>query len=131
MQELTFVLGPARPAAEIWETLGAAGITMEASATYPGLEGRNVRIVLRDEDAEAGRAALLAAKFGAIDRHEVLIADIAVRAGELGRMARRIADSGATLTTLFMATGNRVVIGADDLDEVRRVLSGPAESSES
>ncbi len=122
MQEQTFVIGPDRAAAEIWEILGAAGITLEAAATYPGTEGRNVRIVLQDEDADAGRAALLGAGFGAIDQNEVLIAEIEVRPGALGHLARRIADAGATLTTLFMATGDRVVIGSDDLDTVRSVV---------
>ncbi len=122
MQELTFVIGPTRAAAEIWETLGQVGITMQASSTYPSGEGRNVRIVLEDADADAGKQALLDAGFAAIDQHEVLIAPIDVRPGELGRLARRIADTGAKLTTLFMATGDRVVVGADDLDRVRQVL---------
>lgn len=122
MQELIFVIGPDRAVAEIWEVLGSAGIAMEASATYPALEGRHVRVVVRDEDAEKAYDALLGAGFGTIDRHAVLIADLEVRPGELGRLARRIADAGVTLTTLFMATGDRVVVGADDLERVREIL---------
>ena len=122
MQEQIFVIGPDRAVAEIWEVLGAVGIAMQASATYPAVEGRHVRVVVEDAQADQARAALLDAGFGAIDRHSVLIAEIEVRPGELGQLARRIADSGATLTTLFMATGDRVVIGADDLDRVRSVL---------
>jgi hypothetical protein len=122
MQELIFVIGPDRAVAEMWEVLGAVGIAMEASATYPAVEGRNVRVVVRDADADAAANALLDAGFGTIDRHEVVIADLDVRPGELGRLARRIADAGTTLTTLFMATGDRVVIGADDLDRVRETL---------
>lgn len=122
MQELTFVIDTERPAAEIWETLGAVGITMQASATYPALEGRNVRIVVEDADVKAAHDALLGAGFGALDQQEVLIADIEVRPGGLGQLARRIADSGGKLTTLFMATGDRVVIGAEDLDAVKAAL---------
>jgi hypothetical protein len=86
------------------------------------LEGRNVRIVLEDGDVTAAHDALLAAGFGALDQQEVLIAEIEVRPGGLGHLARRIADSGAKLTTLFMATGDRVVIGAEDLEAVKTVL---------
>ncbi len=122
MQELTFIIGIDRAAAEIWETLGSVGITMQASATYPALEGRHVRIVVEDADVQAAHDALLGAGFGALDQQEVVIADIDVRPGELGRLARRVADSGAKLTTLFMATGDRVVIGAEDLEVVKTVL---------
>ncbi len=122
MQELIFVIGPDRAVAEIWEVLGSVGIAQEASATYPAVEGRHVRVVVRDEDADKARDALLDAGFGALDRHPVIIADIEVRPGELGRIARKLADAGVKLTTLFMATGDRVVIGADDLDRVEEVL---------
>lgn len=118
MQELTFVIGPDRAVAEIWEILGSVDLAMVASATYPSTEGRNVRIVIENGDAETARRELLAQGFGAIDTREVLVADIEPGPGELGRLARRIADSGAVLNTLYMATEDRVVIGADNLDEV-------------
>lgn len=123
MQDLTFVIGPDTAAAEIWETLGEASISIHASCTFPSLTGRIVRVVLDDADIDAGRKALLDAGFGAIDRHEVLIAEIDSRPGQLGALARKVADAGAMLTTLYMAMGDRVVIGADDLDKVRALLA--------
>ncbi len=122
MQDMTFIIDTERPVAELWEVLGKAGITMEAACTFPTVDGRNVRVVVKDEDAEAAHDALLAAGFGAIDRHQVLIADLEVRPGSLGDLAQRVADTGARLTVLYMATGDRVVIGADDLDKVRSVV---------
>lgn len=119
---MTFVLGPDRAVAEIWERLGEAGIAMEASVTFPTKEGRVVRIVVTDDDASAARTALSGSGFAPIDQHEVLITDIAVAPGALGQLARRIADAGARLHTLYMATGDRVVVGADKLDLVRSVL---------
>jgi len=118
MQDMTFVIGPDRPVADIWDALGAAGLNLEASCTYPTLDGRVVRVVLADEDAEAGSEALLGAGFGAIDRSEVIIAGLDNRPGALGHLARRVADSGAMVATLYMAMGDRVVVGADDLDKV-------------
>ncbi len=115
MQEITFIIGPERAAAELWEAIGRSGVSMEASCTYPGTEGRNVRVVVSDDDAKAARSAAIGAGFGAIDQHEVLIANIEVRPGGLGDLARTIADAGAKVHILYMATGNRVVFGADDL----------------
>ena len=121
MQEMTFIIGPDRAVAEIWDVLGAAGITQEASCTFPGVDGRLVRSVVRDEDAAGARTALLDAGFGPLDSQEVLIVEFEVRPGELGALARRGADSGAKLTTLYMATGDRAVIAADDLDRIRHL----------
>ena len=42
--------------------------------------------------------------------------------GAIGEIARRIADAGAKLYILYMATGDRVVIGASDLDKVAQAL---------
>jgi hypothetical protein len=122
VQDLTFIIDSERPVAEIWETLGEAGITMEAACAFPRLDGRVVHIVLRDEDVEAGQAALRAAGFSALDRREVLIHEFDVKPGELGRIARRISDAGAKVYVYYMATGNRVVIGADDLDKAAKAL---------
>ena len=122
MQEITFIIGPDRAAAEVWEAIGSAGITMEASCTYPSVDGRNVRIVVADGDAEAARGAALGGGFGAVDQHEVLIADIEVRPGGLGALARKVSDAGARVSHLYMATGDRVVIGADDLGVVKNAI---------
>ena len=122
MYDLTFVAGEDRAVAEIWETLGAASIQMEASCTFPRLEGRIVHVVVKDSDADAAYEALREANFIPLDRREVVIADFVPRPGAIGEIARRIADAGAKLYILYMATGDRVVIGASDLDKVAQAL---------
>jgi hypothetical protein len=122
MHDLTFVVGEDRAVAEIWETLGAASIQMEASCTFPRLEGRVVHAVVKDSDADAAYEALRAAHFIPLDRREVLIIEFEPRPGAIGGIARKIADAGAKLYILYMATGNRAVIGASDLDKVAEIL---------
>ncbi len=122
MQDLTFVIGSDRAAAEIFETLGDAGIIMEAACAFPRLEGNIVHTVVTDDDADNAYEALRAARFIPLDRREVVIADIEVGPGELGKLARKIADAGAKVFIMYMATGDRVVIGADDLDKVQSVI---------
>ncbi len=122
MQDLTFVIGSDRAAAEIFETLGTADIVIQAACTFPRLEGRVVHVAVEDANGDAAYEALRSAGFIPMDRREVLIADIVVKPGELGRLARSIADAGAKVYIMYMATGDRVVIGADDLDAVRSVL---------
>jgi hypothetical protein len=122
MQEITFIIGPERAAAELWEAIGDSGVFMEASCTHPGTEGRSVRVVVSDDDARAARSAAIGAGFGAIDQHEVLIANIDVRPRGLGDLARKIADAGVKVHILYMATGDRVVVGADDLEAAAKAL---------
>jgi hypothetical protein len=122
MQDLTFVVGADRAVAEIWEALGEADIQMQASCTFPRLEGRIVHVVVSDADADRTYETLRARNFIPLDRRNVLIMEIVPRPGELGRIARKIADAGAKLYILYMATGNRVVIGASDLDKVAEIL---------
>ena len=122
MQDLTFVVGEDRAVAELWETLGKVGITMQASCMFPRLEGRIVHVVVTDEDADKAYNALRADNFIPLDRREVLVRDFTVRPGEIGRIARKVADAGAKLYILYLASDNRVVIGASDLDKVAEVL---------
>ena len=95
---------------------------MQAACTFPRLEGRIVHVVVTDEEADQAYEALRAQNFVPLDRREVLLADFVVRPGELGRIARKIADAGAKLYILYLASDNRVVIGASDLGKVAEVL---------
>ena len=55
-------------------------------------------------------------------QREVLVVQAEDRPGELGRLARRIADAGVNIELQYIATGTRIVIGADDLDKARAAL---------
>ncbi len=122
MQDLTFVIGEDRAVAELWEALGTADIQMEASCTFPRLEGRIVHVVVKDEHADLAYQTLRTLNFIPLDRRSVLLTEIVPRAGELGRIARKIADAGAKLYILYMASDNRIVIGASDLDKAAAAL---------
>jgi hypothetical protein len=122
MQDMTFVIKMERPVADLWEALGAAGVNIEASCTYPSLDGRVVRIVVDDAAVDEAGAALAAAGFGALDQHEVLIAEIENTPGALGDLAHRVRDAEVRLTTLYMAMGDRVVIASPDMDRLREVM---------
>ena len=79
-------------------------------------------MVVADSDVTAAKAAALEAGFGPIDENEVLLAEIEMKPGSLGALARRVADTGAKLQILYMARGNRVVVGADDLEKAASVV---------
>lgn len=115
MQDLTFIIGMDHDPADLWSVLGDVGIRMEAACAFPRLGGHIVHVVVTDEDAPGAQEALNDAGYLQLDKRPVIIAEIEPVAGELGRLARRVSDAGAKIYILYMALGNRVVIGTDDL----------------
>jgi hypothetical protein len=103
--------------AELGEALGGAGINIEGFCGYTS-EGRGIVHLLVD-DAVATRTALEGAGFAVEGEREVLVLDIEDRAGALGVIARRISGSGVSLNLAYLATNTRLVLGADDLEQLR------------
>lgn len=122
MKEITFILGAENRAADVWEMLGERGVVIEASCTYPATDGRNLRVVVSGDDAASAREAARSAGLGPVDENEVLIVDVPTQPGGLGHLASKVAATGAKLLILYMATGDRVVVGSDQLDKVAQVL---------
>ena len=122
MHDLTFVLSPTRTGSEVWEHLGAAGINIEAACLFPRLEGRVVHVTVADEDVEVAHNALVGAGFLELDKRPVIVASFVDAPGALGALTQRINEVGVTIYLMYMATGDRVVIGADDLEKVASVI---------
>lgn len=122
MQDLTFVLGPDRTGSEVWQHLGAADINIEAACMFPRVEGRVIHVTVSDEDADAAHRTLVEAGLAELDRRPVVIASFVDEPGALGALTQRINDAGVTIYLMYMATGDRVVVGADDLEKVGEVI---------
>jgi hypothetical protein len=53
---------------------------------------------------------------------EVVVVDVEDNPGVLADLARKIAQAGINLDLVYIATRNRVVFGAPDLNALRAVL---------
>jgi hypothetical protein len=106
--------------ADLGEALGGAGINIEGFCGYAS-EGRGT-LHLLVEDPAAARGALEGAGFEVQEERDVLVVDIEDRPGALGVIARRIATADVSLNLAYLATNTRLVLGADDLESVRRAL---------
>ena len=104
------------------EALGQAGINIDGCCAYPA--GTAGQLHLLVEDAAAARQALAAAGYNVVQDREVLVHQLEDVPGSAGAALRRIADAGANLELVYMATGTGVVIGVDDLDAARSALGG-------
>jgi hypothetical protein len=106
--------------AALGETLGGAGINIEGFCGYAS-GGRGIVHLLVD-DAAATRSALDGTAIDVVDEREVVVLDLEDRPGALGVIARRISNAGVSLNLAYLATNTRLVLGADDLESVRRAI---------
>jgi hypothetical protein len=104
------------------EALGDAGINIDGCCAYPA--GTAGQLHLLVEDAEAAHAALRAAGYEVVQDRSVIVHELEDVPGSAGACLRRIADAGANLELVYLATETRLVIGVDDLDAARSALAG-------
>ena len=107
--------------AMVGETLGRAGVNIEGfSATTGGGRGE-VHIMV--EDAAAARRALEGAGVSVAAEREMVVARVEPRPGELGRVARALADAGVNIELAYPAE-NGLAFGGDDPAKAREAV-GP------
>lgn len=98
-----------------------AGVNL-AAATCTG-PGTKAELHILVPHAEAARHALAISNLAVTSEREVVVVEAQDRPGELADMARKVAKAGVNLDLVYVATGNRVVFGAEDLDSLRAALS--------
>jgi hypothetical protein len=104
--------------------MGEAGVNILGMCALTG-EGKGyIHILVKDEKAEAARAALEAEGMGIADSREALVIDIEDRPGTLGDTARTLADASVNIELAYTTFGNtRLVIVTDDLESARAALA--------
>ena len=106
--------------ADLGEALGKAGINIEGMCGFP-CEGQGVMHLLV-EDTAGVSSALEGIGITVAGERDVLILEVEDRPGAFGDMARKIADAGVNVDLGYLATGTRLVIGADDLEKAKAAL---------
>jgi hypothetical protein len=97
-----------------------AGVNL-AAATCIG-DGEHAELHILVPHPEAARHSLATAQLAVTREREVVVVDVKDHPGVLADLARRIAQQGVNLDLVYVATRNRVVFGAPDLDGVRAAL---------
>src|SRR5665811_320187 len=117
MKDITIMI-PQRDGAvpEVWDSLGAAGINVEAAVSFSRENSRVVHVVLEDAVADRAQQVLKAASLLIVDVREVLLIPLEDRPGGLADVTRTANEAGADVYLLSFATGNRVMLGAVNLE---------------
>jgi hypothetical protein len=110
--------------AEVAAAISDAGVNV-AAATCVG-PGDRAELHILVPHAEAARHVLAISHVAVTREREVVVVDVQDRPGVLADLTRKIARAGVNLDLVYVATQNRVVFGASDLDALRAVLEPAA-----
>ncbi len=117
---------PNRPGsvATIGEELGRAGVNIEGISAFV-YRGQGIVHILVADRATAGAIfeRFASVGFQVQSLREVIVEELDDAPGSLGDASQKIADQGINLTSLYVATGSRVVMGSDDIEALERAWS--------
>ena len=109
--------------AKVAAAISDAGVNIAAATCIGPAERAELHILVKH--AEAARHSLALSHDVSISRErEVVVVDVEDRPGVLADLTRRIAAANVNIDLVYVATGNRVVFGAADLDALRAALDG-------
>jgi hypothetical protein len=107
--------------AKVAQAISDAGVNI-AAATCVG-PGDRAELHILVKHAEAAKHALAISHDVTVNHErEVVVVEVEDRPGVLADMTRKIARAGVDLDLVYIATQNRVVFGAPDLDALRAAL---------
>jgi len=106
--------------ARVAAAISDAGVNI-AAATCVGPDAQAEFHILVPH-AEAAKHALAISGIVVSHEREVVVVDVEDRPGVLADLTRKIAGAGIDLDLVYIATRDRVVFGAPDLDALRAVL---------
>jgi hypothetical protein len=106
--------------AEVAAAISDAGVNI-AAATCLGA-GNTAELHILVKHAGAAKHSLAISHLAVSREREVVVVDVQDRPGVLADLTRRIAKAGVDLDLVYVATQNRIVFGAPDLEGLRSVL---------
>jgi hypothetical protein len=108
--------------ADVATSISDAGVNL-AAATCVG-PGDRAELHILVPHAEAARHVLSISHVAVTREREVVVVEVQDRPGVLADLARKVAKAGVNLDLIYIATQNRIVLGADDLDGLKAALEG-------
>ena len=106
--------------AQVAAAISDAGVNI-AAATCIG-PGDRAELHILVPHAGAARHLLGISHLAVTREREVVVVDVEDRPGVLADLTRKIAKAGVDLDLVYVATQNRVVFGAADLDGLKAAL---------
>jgi hypothetical protein len=106
--------------ARVAGAISDAGVNIAAATCLGSGERAELHILVKH--AEAAKHSLAISQLAVSREREVVVVDVEDRPGVLADLTRKIATAGINLDLVYVATRNRVVFGAPDLDALRSAI---------
>ena len=107
--------------AEMGEALGKAGVSVEGGGAW-SVDGNAIAHFLF-EDGRAARKALEAAGIAVLAERDVVVLRLKQEEpGQVGKIARRMADAGVNIEVQYSDHNNQLILIVDDMAKARGVL---------
>src|SRR5687768_900432 len=107
--------------AKVAAAISDAGVNIAAATCIGAGEQAELHILV--PHAGAARHSLAISHVAVTREREVVVVDVEDRPGVLADLTRKIARAGVDLDLVYVATQNRVVFGAADLDGLRAAIA--------
>ena len=109
--------------ARVATAISDAGVNLAAATCIGAGERAELHILV--PHPEAVKHALAILQLAVTREREVVVVEVEDTPGVLADLARQIAQAGVNLDLVYIATRNRVVFGATDLNALKRALHDP------
>jgi hypothetical protein len=106
--------------AQVAAAISDAGVNIAAATCVGPAQRAELHILV--PHAEAAKHALAISHVAVTREREVVVVDVEDRPGVLADLTRKIARAGVNLDLVYVATQNRLVLGAPDLSGLRGAL---------
>ncbi len=106
--------------ARVAAAISDAGVNIAAATCVGPADRAELHILV--PHAEAARHSLAISHVAVSREREVVVVEVEDRPGVLADLTRKIARAEVNLDLVYVATRNRVVFGADDLDALRAAV---------
>jgi hypothetical protein len=103
--------------AKLAEEFGREKINIEGVCAVEQNGNAVVHLLTTDRTATTGAVAKVGYKVAR--EAEVIVERIEDRPGMLGKITRHLADAGINLTTVYLATDSRLVLGSENISALR------------
>jgi hypothetical protein len=110
-------------AALVGRTLGGAGINIEGLSLFTSGGVAIFHVLVAPEDVNQARAAMRSAEIDLHGERSVWVTQLVDQPGEMGRVLGQLAAADVNCDLLYIDAKGRLVIGAEDMDEVSHLLN--------
>ena len=99
--------------ANLAEEMGREKVNIEGLCAVEHNEGASFHLLTTDKGATT--RAVTKVGYKVARETEVIVERVEDRPGMLGKVTRRLADAGINLTTVYLATDTRLVLGSENI----------------